>query len=81
MFYSLWHRIFLSSSCIEDTCQGESRFVYQNFQIAPFTCLKVGGNRIFMTNKTKIREVTNSVLIIFFFLDSHLRSPVDICHR
>lgn len=81
MFYSLWHRIFLSSSCIEDTCQGESRFVYQNFQIAPFTCLKVGGKRIFMTNKTKIREVTNSVLIIFFFLDSHLRSPVDICHR
>lgn len=68
MFYSLWHRIFLSSSCIEDTCQGESRFVNQNFQIAPFTCLKVGGKRIFMTNKTKIREVTNSVLIIFFWI-------------
>lgn len=80
MFNSLWHRIFLSS-CIEDTCQGDSRFVNQHFQIAPFTCLKVGGKRIFMTNKTKIREVTNSVLIIFFFLDSHLRSPVDICHR
>lgn len=81
MFYSLWHRIFLSSSCIEDTCQGESRFVNQNFQIAPFYLSQSRGKRIFMTNKTKIREVTNSVLIIFFFLDSHLRSPVDICHR
>lgn len=81
MFYSLWHRIFLSSSCIEDTCQGESRFVNQNFQIVPFTCLKVGGKTNIYDKQNKDSGSHEFCFNYFFFLDSHLRSPVDICHR